>query len=98
MDKIVHRQGLRMKVLDLVTICDQCSHITKHTTGYIPNYGGTITKSFWCQNCKEAQVVKFKFSDEEVEIVERLEPSEVYVPRKPDSGITIRPKAGKPKL
>ena len=73
--------------------CDQCNQINTKYTGYIHGYAKTILKSFWCEYCGQAQVVRFMFIGKQAEVIERLEPSHVYVPYKPDTGITIRPRS-----
>lgn len=83
-----------MKVISVPIKCQLCSRESKYDTRYVPGYDGAILKSFWCKNCGEAQVVRFKIVDGEVEVTERIEASTIYVSEKPELGITIRPKMG----
>lgn len=82
-----------MEFIKIYVICDKCRELNVKDTTYIPGYDGSVTKSFWCEHCGEPQVIVFKFIGKEAEVIERIEPSSVYVPRKPDIGITIRPRA-----
>ena len=59
------------------------------------NYDGTILKTIWCDNCGSPVAVRYKVEEGEASIKELLVSSEVLVPRKPDTGITIRPRASK---
>jgi hypothetical protein len=89
-----------MKHTYLYVTCDQCGAINKHfvqITEDLEQYTGTILRSFWCSNreCGKPQVIRYKLTDGQAEMTERLIPSEVNAPRDPEVGITIRPRASK---
>jgi hypothetical protein len=81
-----------MKVIEVKFDCESCRKKTVHHSSVIKDYIGPILKTFWCQHCQAAQVIRFCFVKGQVEIIEYLEASDIYVPRQPDIGITIRPK------
>jgi len=87
-----------MQFVELEVVCnnDPCQHPNQELVKPIPGYEGTILKSFWCAKCREPIVIRYQFAqDGEAEVVLYVEAAEVYAPRKPETGITIRPRAGK---
>ena len=87
-----------MKFVTLEVVCnnDLCKYPNRELVKPIPGYTGTILKSFWCACCKEPIVIRYQFADDgEAEVLSYEEAVEIYAPRKPETGITIRPRAGK---
>lgn len=80
----------------LHVVCDQCGKTHTETVRYWDpkEYTGSILKSFWCQNCKAPQVIRYQFINGTPTVTEHLEKSSVLAPREPDTGITIRPRQG----
>lgn len=89
-----------MSFLSLKIACELCGCINDEQVKYISlqEYSGTILKSFWCKECNQPIVIRYKFEDEtRAKVVERVESSKVYAPHKPEIGITIRPKQSRPR-
>jgi hypothetical protein len=94
-----------MAFLPLDIECTECEYINSERVSFLSPalYTGTILKTIWCQGCGSLQVLRYKFTCNEgtqskgTEITKRIPASQVYVPKAPETGITIRPRAGKPR-
>lgn len=77
--------------------CDKCGEVNAKLIKAIENFDGPYLWSFWCKGCYQAQVVRYQLDHEtnQWKVVARLDPTEVYVQREPEPGITIKPKASK---
>ena len=77
--------------------CDKCGSVNTKPIKPVEGFAGPYLWSFWCKGCKAPQVVRYKLSAEsnQWEVTARVDPTEVYVQREPEPGITIKPKASK---
>lgn len=85
-----------MRFTTLNVVCDQChkTHTEQVRLWDEKEYKGTILKSFWCQHCRQPQVIRYQTINETATVTEHLETSSVLAPKEPDTGITIRPRQG----
>ena len=78
-------------------ICDKCGCSNLKIVRPVEGFTGTYLWSFWCKDCHQPNVVRYQ-QDETTGVwalVERLIPSDIYIQREPEPGITIKPKATK---
>ena len=85
------------KYIKLIIECDNCNHNNEDDVKIIPTetYKGTILKSFWCKKCRVSQCVRYKFVKGMPKITERIDPNDIYKPRKQASGLTIKPRGAR---
>ncbi len=84
-----------MTLTKFIVECDHCKFLNDEYVNEIQGYNGTYLRSFFCKGweCGVAQVIRYKFTDGKPELVERIEPSSVFIQAEPETGITIRPRA-----
>ena len=74
--------------------CEHCLKINKKPTELIEDYTGSMLKSFWCDYCGEPQAARIKILENgEAEVIRRYETNNIYIPKKLNTGITIKPNA-----
>ncbi len=76
--------------------CMLCNHKNPHyiLLENVRQCKNSILKTFWCDHCREAQVIRYLLNRDETDIIitQRLEPSTVFVPPNPEIGLTIKPR------
>lgn len=84
-----------MKFVPLRTGCKACQSLNTDMVSIIPGYTGTILRSAWCVHCESPIVVRYQIVDETHTKVIEYPEVDIYKPKRPETGITIRPKASK---
>jgi formate dehydrogenase maturation protein FdhE len=86
------------KILKINIKCHQCGLNNVKYTAWMHLEEASILKAVWCDYCNTPLMVRFIFNeDQQPKIIKILSTEEVLMPRKPETGITIKPRIKKRK-
>ena len=94
LSKQLAKNNMDYKLIAMNITCRVCNYINLKYTKEI-EYTGKILKTLWCEKCNEPIVIKIKINNRDVIITDEIDALSIYIPRKPDIGITIRPRGKK---